>query len=191
MTDEIRASIPKLYCRKWNCSDQNSWIECLEPPCCSQNTVLFSFWLCSSLHEQDGDWVRLSAFGNHLLTSCHHPNTQAITHLQHTLYVGDVHQPVGHPGEVLSVSIYPWSTSASQSYNSQLQPLLPSLIKFSPWNFRKKWWRWGCMRVHGVWTAPSDCSGQICVKQKSPSNGTICIRTRYEMSPGSMGAEIN
>lgn len=47
-----------------------------------------------------GTQSRLSVFvlRNHLLTSCHHPHTQGITHLQHTAQnTGDLNPPVEHP----------------------------------------------------------------------------------------------
>lgn len=42
--------------------------------------------------------LTLFVFSNHLLTSCHHHSTQAITHLQHTAQnTGDLNPPVEHP----------------------------------------------------------------------------------------------
>ena len=65
--------------------------------------------------------------------------------------------------------IYPWSTLCPQSNKSQAVLLLPSLIKFSRWNLLKFLRRKRCMRLHSVWTALCECSGQMCVRSKGPA----------------------
>lgn len=69
-----------------------------------------------------------------------------------------------------SFPIYPWSTLCPQLNKSQAVLLpLPLLIKFSLWNPLKDLRRERCTRLHNIWTAPYECSQQICVKSKGPA----------------------
>lgn len=137
--------------------------------------------------------LTLFVFSNHPLTSCHHPNAQAITQLQHAAQdTGDLNPPVEHP--VKNGLPFPSileGPSACNWIKVKLCCITASNKVFlvNPSEKCKK------DKMHEV-AQYLNCTmwvhwANVCQEQKVHLWEPSVFQQDVKMSPGSMGAEIN